>query len=370
MSKKIISLVLCILLIISAASITASAAAVNTPQNAYSISLNKSKSFTFKYGYPAHDWHDSLVSETEVYYVFSPSSTGYYEFEATGYEKDKYVTGKTPSVALTVVDSTGKSVCSAYTSDYSLITKKAAKLYKGEKYFIDFCNFSITNLTSYNDYDWGYAEQTLSLTVRPHKHEYDVTKYKYSTYNHAFFDCRYCDYYYSGNFYKPKTLSLSKTSYVYDGKVKKPTVTVKDSNGKKISSSYYNVKYSSGRKSVGKYTVKVTFKKDYEGFSSLKKTFTIVPKGTSISSLTAKSKGFTAKWKKQTSQTSGYQLQYSKSSSFKSAKSVNISAKTTSKKVTKLTKNKKYYVRIRTYKTVSGSKYYSAWSSKKSVKTK
>ena len=29
---------------------------------------------------------------------------------------------------------------------------------------------------------------------------------------------------------------------------------------------------------------------------------------------------------------------------------------------------KKYYVRIRTYKVVSGKKYYSKWSSKKSVK--
>ncbi|MCD8217115.1 MAG: hypothetical protein LUD01_03565 [Clostridiales bacterium] len=40
----------------------------------------------------------------------------------------------------------------------------------------------------------------------------------------------------------------------------------------------------------------------------------------------------------------------------------------TSKAVSSLTKGKKYYVRVRTYKTVSGTKYYSAWSSAKSVK--
>ncbi|MGN0521166.1 MAG: leucine-rich repeat protein, partial [Eubacterium sp.] len=57
--------------------------------------------------------------------------------------------------------------------------------------------------------------------------------------------------------YYPKTITLSKTSYVYDGKVKKPTVTVKDSKGNKISSKYYTVTYSSGRKAVGTYTVTI-----------------------------------------------------------------------------------------------------------------
>ncbi len=44
------------------------------------------------------------------------------------------------------------------------------------------------------------------------------------------------------------------------------------------------------------------------------------------------------------------------------------SASTVSKTISSLTKGKTYYVRIRTYKTVSGTKYYSAWSSTKSVK--
>ena len=101
------------------------------------------------------------------------------------------------------------------------------------------------------------------------------------------------------------------------------------------------------------------------------KTFDIVPKGTKISKVTAKKKGFLVKWKKQAVQTSGYEIQYSVNGKFKSAKTAgNIKANKTSKTVSKLKAKKKYYVRIRTYKTVNGKNYYSDWSAKKSVKTK
>lgn len=171
--------------------------------------------------------------------------------------------------------------------------------------------------------------------------------------------------------YYPKTVTLSSTSYVYNGKVKKPSVTVKDSKGKKVSSSNYAVTYQSGRKNVGTYTVTVKFKGNYSG--TVKKTFTIKPKSTSVSKLTAKTKGFTVKWKKQSTQVTGYQIQYSTSSKFtsKTTKTATVGKNsTTSKTISKLSKKKKYYVRIRTYKTVNGKKIYSAWSSTKSVKTK
>ncbi|MGN0457994.1 MAG: leucine-rich repeat protein [Eubacterium sp.] len=169
--------------------------------------------------------------------------------------------------------------------------------------------------------------------------------------------------------YYPKTISLSTTSYTYDGKVKKPSVKVVGSNGKTISSSNYTVSYASGRKNVGKYAVKVTFKGNYSGTKTLY--FTIKPKATSISSLTAGSKKFTVKWKKQSTQTTGYQIQYSTSSKFSNAKTVIVSKNsTTSKTISKLSAKKKYYVRVRTYKTVGSTKYYSSWSSAKSVTTK
>ena len=99
--------------------------------------------------------------------------------------------------------------------------------------------------------------------------------------------------------------------------------------------------------------------------------FKINPKGTTLKTPTAGSKSFTAKWTKQSTQTSGYQLQYSTSSSFTNAKTVTITSNnTTSKKITGLTAKKKYYVRVRTYKTVSGKYHCSSWSSAKAVTTK
>lgn len=171
--------------------------------------------------------------------------------------------------------------------------------------------------------------------------------------------------------YYPKAIKLSVTSYTYNGKTKKPSVTVKDSNGNTIGSEYYTVSYAKGRKNVGKYAVTVKFKGNYSGSKTLY--FTIKPKNTSITKLTAGKKKFTVKLKKYTTQTTGYQIQYSTSSNFKSAKTVTVKNSTTSKTVKSLKSKKKYYVRVHTYKTVKingkNAKIYSSWSKAKSVKT-
>lgn len=168
----------------------------------------------------------------------------------------------------------------------------------------------------------------------------------------------------------PKTIKLTKTTYVYDGKSKKPSVIVKDNKGNKVSSSNYTVTYPNGRKNVGKYAVTIKFKGNYSG--SVKKIFTIKPKSTNISKLTAGKKKFTVKRKKQSTQTTGYQIQYATNSKFtKNKKTVTVSKnKTTTKTISKLKAKKKYYVRIRTYKIINGKKIYSSWSETKSVKTK
>ena len=173
---------------------------------------------------------------------------------------------------------------------------------------------------------------------------------------------------------KASNIKLSKTAYTYNGKVQKPSVTVKNSKGKALKNGTdYKISYPKGMKNVGKYTVKVTLKGNYSGSKSM--TYNINPKGTSVSKVTAAKKGFKVTWKKQTTQTTGYQVQYSTSSKFKSAKTVTISKnKTTSKSVGKLSAKKKYYVRVRTYKTVKiggkSVKLYSGWSKAKSVTTK
>lgn len=167
------------------------------------------------------------------------------------------------------------------------------------------------------------------------------------------------------------SVKISATAYTYSGGVKTPPVTVKDANGNALhNKTDYIVQYASGRKNVGTYKVIVTLKDNYSGKKTL--SFTINPKGTAISSLSKSKKAFTAKWKKQSAQTSGYQLLYSTNSKFKSRnKYVTVSSyKTISKTIKKLAAKKKYYVKIRTYRSVSGKKYYSGWSAAKTVVTK
>lgn len=165
-----------------------------------------------------------------------------------------------------------------------------------------------------------------------------------------------------------KSVSLSTTTYTYDGKVKKPKVTAKDKKGKKIAAKYYTVKYPSGRKNVGTYTVKVKFKGKYKGTKSA--SFKIVPKGTAVSSVPAGKKSFTVKWKKQATQTTGYQVQYAENSRFKSASSKTVSKNSTTSLKVNGKPIKKYYVRVRTYKKVGKTNYYSSWSKASSVTTK
>lgn len=92
---------------------------------------------------------------------------------------------------------------------------------------------------------------------------------------------------------------------------------------------------------------------------------------TQITSIKAGNKSFTVKWKKKSC--TGYQVQYSTSKKFakKNTKTVKVKkAKTTKATVKKLKGKKKYYVRVRTYKTVKKKNYYSKWSANYSVTTK
>ena len=173
-------------------------------------------------------------------------------------------------------------------------------------------------------------------------------------------------------------VTLSTTSYTYNGKQKKPGVTVMDGKTK-LSSSQYTVTYASGRKNVGTYSVKGKLKGNYSGSKTV--TFKINPKKTTLKSLTKAKKAITVKWGKQSSKMSkyritGYQIQLATDKNFKkNVKNVYVSGYSkVSKKVTGLKGGKKYYVRVRTYKTlkVNGKnvKHCSSWSNVKSTTTK
>jgi len=178
---------------------------------------------------------------------------------------------------------------------------------------------------------------------------------------------------------KLTSVGLSYSAYTYNGKVKTPTVTAKAGTltaaSKRITdSTNVDLTYSKGRKNVGSYKVTVKGRGNYTG--TITKTFKINPKGTSISKLTKGKKSFTVKWKKQSgkmaaSRITGYQYRYSTSSKMTNAKIKTVKGYSkTSAKRTGLKAKKKYYVQVRTYKKVSGTTYYSAWSKVRSVKTK
>ena len=167
------------------------------------------------------------------------------------------------------------------------------------------------------------------------------------------------------NFKKATVSSISTKAFT--GKNITQSITVKY-NGKTLKKGTdYTVSYSNN-KNIGTATVKITGKCSYTG--TITKTFKINPAKQEIQKLTAKSKAFFVDWAQKGSAT-GYEIQYATNSKFTSAKKVTITnKKTDTKTVSKLSGKKKYYVRVRSYTTVKGTKYYGAWSASKSVTTK
>ena len=169
---------------------------------------------------------------------------------------------------------------------------------------------------------------------------------------------------------------LSGYTYTYDGHAKTPSITLFNKWGNRLLNGRdYSTIYSGGRTAVGMYSVTANqVRARYYG--SQTKQFTIIPKGTSVKKLYRYKGAFRVKWRKQsTKMTStritGYQVQYSNYSNMTAAKIKTIKGyNNTRKTIRNLSKNKKYYVRIRTYMKTGGTAYYSNWSGIKSVKTR
>ena len=123
---------------------------------------------------------------------------------------------------------------------------------------------------------------------------------------------------------------------------------------------------------IGKASITITAR-EYNNYSKTTKTVTVLvkPVTTVLTSTAARSAGkMTVKWRKRKTAT-GYQIQYSTSRDFTRAKSAWVRKNTVlTKTISGLTKGKKYYVRVRTYRKINGVKYYSVWSNVKTVKIK
>ena len=164
-----------------------------------------------------------------------------------------------------------------------------------------------------------------------------------------------------------KNVSLAKSSYTYTGSNIKPEAVVKVGNTSLKSGKDYTVSYKNN-KAVGTATVIIIGKGNYKG--TVKSTFKICPKKTTLKTVKSpKTKQLKATYTKVAGVT-GYQITYSTSSKFTKATTKSVNASGTSKTVSKLKKGKTYYVKVRTYKTVNGTKYYSGYSAVKKIKVK
>ena len=214
----------------------------------------------------------------------------------------------------------------------------------------------------------GNNNQNENKDVEEHKHEYSVktTPATFDKDGLVVTSCDGCNSILSKQVIKAiGMVELEEDEFVYDGKTKKPEVVVNDVKGNVVDSKYYNATYSNNT-NIGDATVKVVFKGNYTGTTTLK--FLINPKAPSIKKVKAMKKGFSIKYSKSKGGVNGYQICYSTSAKFKKAKKVSI--KKLSTKLKKLKKKTKYFIKVRSYKVVGGVTYYSDWSKVKKVKTK
>ncbi|MBQ0041409.1 MAG: fibronectin type III domain-containing protein [Clostridiales bacterium] len=317
--------------------------------------------------------------EAMATYEFAPSASGNYEIIVKPSEAFATEAGDDNDITITImrivkgiprIEDKENDIMELISGEGGTILKNFSS---GEKYYIQIAENYIGGL------DGTY---TRHLAIKQHK---DHIKKAMIDGNHVTVgcicmdpECTDCDYWLKAD--KNGDIIISMGNTVYNGgnivkPVPKFTIldwTSKDGLKPTINPENYDVTVTSKNKTdIGTAKATVTFKGDYADLGKYKVSFKIVPAATTLKSVKPGKKALTIKWDKQTKKTSGYQVQYSTSSKFKSAKTVTITKnKTTSKKISKLKAKKNYYVRVRTYKTVSKTKYYSAWSNVINAKTK
>lgn len=159
----------------------------------------------------------------------------------------------------------------------------------------------------------------------------------------------------------PNTVTLSTTSYTYNGKVKTPAVTVKDSDGNLLKEGTdYELEYKGDRKLPGEYTVTVLFKGKYIGQKHLK--FNIKPKTPNTISATQSASVVKLTWSKSTGAT-GYRVYQYSPSKGKYVLKASVKGVTTYR-VTGLKSGTEYQFKIKPYfKTSDGTVIWGSASS-------
>ena len=173
--------------------------------------------------------------------------------------------------------------------------------------------------------------------------------------------CKTCGFESNEPLYSVTVFELSKTSYTYNGKARKPSVTVKDSEGNElIKDRDYTITYASGRKNPGIYDVTVKLQGEYEGTKTL--SFTILPtKAESIKAKASKVNAVKLTWNEVPGAT-GYRIYIFNSAT--GTKKVKLTAATTnSYTLTKdyagkaLVMGTKYKISVTPYTKTANGKY-------------
>ncbi|MGN1421300.1 MAG: fibronectin type III domain-containing protein [Eubacterium sp.] len=353
--KRLFSLFMSAVMTVSVLSTASFTASANTKATAVSIAENQSYSTSVC---------GTVEENVKSWVKFDCAEAGLYDLTCTGNNAPDGV------LQITVYDSYNKVINFAVNTKgvnpYSAVTYLNA----GDSYY-----FCVEINGSLYDFD---------VSIKRHSHRFTISQQcravadddaEIRRNGFTRITCDSCGEYYDTDVRAyPASIVLSKEKYTYDGTGKYPAVAVYDCNSSIIPSSEYTVLYEDNIL-TGKAFVTVTFNSSlYEG--EMTRSFYIIPKKQSVTYLNSKkSKSITVKWTKDNN-ASGYELQYSTSPKFykSKTKTVIVTKKTTvSKTIQKLTGNKKYYVRVRSYKTVGSVKLYGSWGTmadKKYVKTK
>lgn len=192
------------------------------------------------------------------------------------------------------------------------------------------------------------ADNEFAFTVIANTHTYKTTTTKatLTANGKTVTKCSVCGEVKSSKIiYYPKTITLSKTAYTYNGKAKTPSVTVKDSKGNTLKNGTdYKVTYEKGRKNPGKYTVRLDFIGNYSGTKRVY--FTIAPSTPAITKTAQSTDAIRLTWNKVTGAT-GYRVyQYnSKTKKYEKIKTL----KGTTYRVEKLKSGTAYKFKIKAY---------------------
>lgn len=272
-------------------------------------------------------------------YSFKPSQNGYYEFEIKNPKEGQVIY---------IYDSYGNVVGWGNVDDFSGECKSAAKMTAKNTYYF----------VAYRSYDSSSYINT--VVVRKHSHNIiqTISIPATSEDDGYFIECcsGQCDYKTEREVASIKSIKLSTSKFTYSGKVITPTVTVKDRKGKVLKlNTDYTVKYSSGRKNPGRYTVKVTSKGDYTGSETLY--FDILPGITSKISASQSTNAIKLKWSAVPGAT-GYRVFLYNAKTKKYTTLTNTTKNTYT--VSKLNTGTNYTFAVRAYSTVSGKVFWSA----------